>query len=229
MSQQKVIMKIRFTIILFWIFKLVHASDPVPANTLNTAANAGYLSSMEKEIIFEINLFRSDPAQYAEKYIAPLASAYNKKILSYPGDIPIKTVEGVSALNECVRELKKLKPLPLVYPNEKLTLAANDHSADQSCTGNTGHVGSDNSNLRARIERYGTWEKQIAENIAYGNTSARQVVIFLLIDDNVRSRGHRKTFLNSELKLAGISCNKHPEYKTMCVMDFAGGMKAKTN
>lgn len=216
--------------ILFLIFLLLgnmtFAADPNPSGTLNTAVNAAYLSPLEKEIIFEINLFRCDPAQYAEKYIAPLAKNYNNKILSYPGDIPIKTAEGVSALNECVRELKKLKPLPVVYPNEKLTLAANDHCADQSRTGKTGHVGSDGSNLRTRIERHGKWEKQIAENIAYGNTSARQVVIFLLIDDNVRSRGHRKTFLNPELKLAGISCNKHPEYKTMCVMDFAGGMKS---
>lgn len=220
-------MKLNVTFFLIALASFAFASDPNPSGSLNTAVNAGYLSPLEKEIIFEINLFRSDPALYAEKYIAPLASRYNKKIISYPGDIPIKTVEGVSALNECVRELKKLKPLPLVYPNEKLTLAANDHSADQSRTGKTGHIGSDNSNLRARIERYGIWEKQIAENIAYGNTSARQVVIFLLIDDNVRSRGHRKTFLNPELKLAGISCNNHPEYKTMCVMDFAGGMKEK--
>jgi len=219
--------------ILFLIFlnlvNITFANDPNSASTLNTAANAGYLSPLEKEIVFEINLFRSNPALYAEKYIAPLAAYYKTTILSYPGDIPIKTVEGVSALHECVRELKKMKPLPLVFPDDKLTLAANDHVADQSRTGKTGHVGGDNSNLRARIERHGKWEKQIAENIAYGNTSARQVIVFLLIDDDVRSRGHRKTFLNPNLKLVGISCGKHPEYQTMCVMDFAAGMKDKAN
>lgn len=222
-------MKLKVAFFLLLVAELAFASDPNATASLNTAVNAGYLSPLEKEIVFEINLFRSDPALYAEKYIAPLATRYNNKILAYPGDIPIKTVEGVPALHECVRELKKMKPLPLVYPDDKLTRAADDHVADQSRTGKTGHVGSDNSNLRARIERYGKWEKRIAENIAYGNTSARQVVIFLLIDDNVRSRGHRKTFLNPDLKLVGISCGKHPEYQTMCVMDFATGMKAKTN
>ena len=217
-------MRIVVIFILFALSNLASANDPNSNYALNTAANASYLSPLEKEIVFEINLFRSNPSQYAEKYIAPLAGNYNKKILSYPGDIPIKTVEGVSALHECLRELKKIKPLPLVYPNDILTRAANDHCADQSRTGKTGHIGSDNSNLKIRIERYGKWEKQIAENIAYGNTSARQVVIFLLIDDNVRSRGHRKTFINPELKLVGISCGKHPEYQSMCVMDFAGGM-----
>jgi uncharacterized protein YkwD len=199
--------------------------EPESAVMLNTAAGAGYLSPLEKEIVFEINLFRSDPAQYAEKYIAPLAKNYNKKIITYPGDLPIKTVEGVSALNECVRELKRMKPLPLVYPNKELTQAAEDHCRDQSKSGHTGHTGSDRSNLRIRIERHGDWEKQIAENIAYGNTSARQTIIFLLIDDNVRTRGHRKTFLNPNLKMVGVACGSHPEYKTMCVMDFAVGMK----
>jgi len=215
--------------ILLFVFDLAIANDPNSASSLNTAANASYLSPLEKEIVFEINLFRSNPSQYADEFIAPLAARYNKKILTYPGDIPIKTVEGVAALHECVRVLKTMKPLPLLYPNDKLTLAANDHMADQSRTGKTGHIGSDNSNLRTRIERYGNWEKRIAENIAYGNTSARQVVIFLLIDDDVRNRGHRKTFLNPDLKLVGISCGKHPEYQTMCVMDFAVGMREKTN
>jgi len=218
-------MRLTVTFVVIALANLVFANDPNSVSALNTAANVSYLSPLEKEIIYEINLFRSNPAQYAEKYIAPLAVRYNNKILYYPGDTPIKTIEGVSALHECVRELKKIKPLSLIYPDDKLTQAAADHSSDQSRTGRTGHVGSDNSNLRARIERYGKWEKQIAENIAYGNTSARQTIIFLLIDDNVRNRGHRKTFLNPELKLAGISCGTHPEYQTMCVIDFAGGMK----
>lgn len=204
---------------------LLKAVEPEFSAMLNTAAGVGYLSPLEKEIVFEINLFRSDPAKYAEKYIAPLAKNYNKKIITYPGDLPIKTVEGVSALNECVRELKRMKPLPLVYPNKELTRAAEDHCRDQSKTGATGHTGSDRSNLRTRIERHGDWEKQIAENIAYGNTSARQTIIFLLIDDNVRTRGHRKTFLNPSLKMVGVACANHPEYRTMCVMDFAAGMK----
>ena len=212
-------------LLLYFIPVLLKAVEPESSALLNTAAGAGYLSPLEKEIIFEINLFRSDPAQYAEKYIAPLAKNFNNKILTYPGDLPIKTVEGVSALNECVRELKRIKPLPLIYPNKELMRAAKDHCRDQSKSGATGHTGGDRSNLRTRIERHGDWEKQIAENIAYGNTSARQTIIFLLIDDNVRSRGHRKTFLNPDLKLVGVACGSHPEYRTMCVMDFATGMK----
>ena len=214
------------TIIILFITLTIFAFGITPEkeSKLNTAAKASYLSPIEKEIILEINRFRSNPAKYANDYIAPLAKYYQKKILHYPDDKSIKTREGVKALNECVRELQKATPQPIMYPNKALTNAASDHQKDQAKTGKTGHTGNDNSDLKQRIERYGKWQVRIAENIACGNSSARQVVIFLLIDDGVKSRGHRKNLLHADYKKVGVSFGKHPVYGTMCVMDFAGEM-----
>lgn len=195
--------------------------------TLNTAANAGFLSPLEKEIILETNKLRSNPAKYAEEFIAPLANNYKQKLLYYPGDKPLLTREGVQALHECVRVLKKQQPLPIIYPSRGLTKAASDHVKDQSRTGRTGHTGSDRSGSRERMERYGDWNIRIAENIAYGGTRARQIVIYLLIDDGVKSRGHRKNFLNPDFKMMGVATGRHPEYGSMTVMDFAGSYKTK--
>ncbi len=214
-------------LILLGLMQVVSAEKSNNDN-LNTAANANYLSPLEKEVIYEINLFRSNPAQYAEKYIAPLANNYDKKILRYPGDKPIQTIEGIKALNECVRVLKNTSTaITVLNPDPKLSKAARDHQRDQQKSGRTGHTGSDQSNLKQRIERYGKWQFTIGENIAYGNTSARQVVVFLLIDDGVKNRGHRTTLLNPNYKLVGVACGKHPVYNTMCVLDFAGGMAEK--
>ena len=194
-------------------------------NALNTAAEASYLSSLEKEIILEMNKLRTDPIRYAEDYIAPLARKYDRRLLYYPGDQPLLTKEGVNALYECVRDMKRQQPLSIIYPSEGLTQAARDHVNDQSKTGRTGHQGSDRSTMRIRVERYGTWEKRIAENIAYGGKTARQIVIYLLIDDGVRDRGHRKNFLNPDFNRVGVATGSHPEYGIMSVMDFAGGFK----
>ncbi len=208
---------------------LACAGNSYPLNTgygdsvLNTAANINYLSPLEKEIIFEINKFRADPAKYAKEHIEPLAKNYKGNMLYYPGDLPINTREGVKALNECVSELKKKAPLPLLYPCKGLALAAEDHVKDQSRTGRTGHGGSDSSNSRTRIERYGQWKVRIAENISYGGITAQQIVIYLLIDDGVRDRGHRKNFLNPDFKKVGVAMGEHPEYGIMTVMDLAGG------
>jgi uncharacterized protein YkwD len=192
------------------------------SDNLNTAANANYLSPIEKEIIYEINLFRSNPAEYAEKYIAPLAGRYKGKLLHFPNDKPLMTKEGVKALNECVRDLKTASPVPVLYPNQGLSKAAKDHVKDQSKTGKTGHYGSDRSDSKTRIERYGTWKVRIAENIAYGGISARQVVIYLLVDDGVAGRGHRKNLLQSDFKTIGVAAGNHPVFGKMYVMDFAG-------
>lgn len=217
-------MRIWITLVFMGAVSLVLAQNNKNDNDLNTAVNASYLSAIEKEVIFEINLFRSNPANYAEEHIAPLAKYYDKKILHYPGDKSIMTNEGVKALHECVRVLKQALPQGIMHPNKALSRAASDHQKDQAKTGKTGHTGSDHSGSKERIERYGEWQKRIAENIAYGNSSARQIVIFLLIDDGVKNRGHRANLLHPAYKKVGIACGKHPVYRTMCVMDFAGGM-----
>ena len=214
-------------ILLIGLCLRVSGKEELKDRALNTAADVNYLSELEKEVVYEINLFRSNPSAYAEKYIAPLAQYYDKKILYYPGDKSILTKEGVNALRECVRALKEAAPAPVLYPDKLLTKAANDHQKDQAKTGKTGHIGKDRSNSRIRIERYGKWQVRIAENIAYGNTSARQIIIFLLIDDNVKSRGHRANLLQHDFKLVGVACGTHPRYTTMCVMEFAGGMENK--
>ncbi|HKJ79561.1 MAG TPA: CAP domain-containing protein [Prolixibacteraceae bacterium] len=189
---------------------------------LNTASSINFLSTFEKEIILEINKLRSNPAKYANDYILPLQNKYKKKYLHYPGDFPLITKEGVKALNECVSELRKQKPLPIIYPVKGLCQAAADHVKDQSRSGKTGHVGRDRSKVRDRIERYGEWETRIAENIAYGGITPQQVVIYLLIDDGIHDRGHRKNFLHPDFKTVGVATGGHPHYVTMCVMDFAG-------
>ncbi|WP_246223031.1 CAP domain-containing protein [Draconibacterium halophilum] len=217
----------RIALFLIALSLSVSAEETTRDRTLNTAVDANYLTDLEKEVIYEINLFRSNPSEYAEKHIAPLAKYYERKVLHYPGDKSIMTQEGISALQECVRVLKKASPVPVLYPDKLLTKAAKDHQKDQSKTGKTGHTGRNRSNLKDRIERYGKWQVRIAENIAYGNTSAQQIVIFLLIDDGVKSRGHRANLLQPDFKSIGVACGSHPRYNTMCVMDFAGGMESK--
>lgn len=222
--------KIILLIVVVQLFSCNVFSRSNPSNkldNLNTASSANYLSDFEKELVFEINRMRSNPAKYAKTYIAPLVKNYNGRLFYYPGDDPLKTKEGVRAMKECIRALSKASPLPLMYPSKGLSKAAGDHVKDQSRSGKTGHTGRDRSNVKARIERYGNWDVRIAENIAYGGKTPRQVVIYLLVDDGVRNRGHRTTFLHPAYKTVGVAAGSHPKYDVMCVMDFAGGFEEK--
>ena len=99
---------------------------------------------------------------------------------------------------------------------------AADHVRDQGPSGATGHTGSDGSTMSARIERHGQWGGGISENIDYGSADAREVVISLVVDDGVSSRGHRRNLLDPAIRFAGAACGPHQRYRTMCVMDHAG-------
>lgn len=196
------------------------------AAILNTAATAGYLSENEKAVVIEINKLRTDPPAYAREYLEPLLTMYEGNKLFYPGDIPIITKEGVSAVRDAIKALKESPSLPLLLPDERLTKASRDHQNDQSSNGSTGHTGTDGSTAQSRIKRYGEWNVSMGENIFYGDPDAHAVVLHLVIDDGIPGRGHRKNFLNSSFRLVGVAMGKHPGWRNVCVMDFANSFKS---
>lgn len=59
------------------------------------------------------------------------------------------------------------------------------------------------------------------ENITYGKENALDAVLALIIDDNVKSRGHRTNIFNPNFTVCGVCSGAHPVYKSMIVMDFA--------
>lgn len=193
-------------------------------------AGADYLSPDEREVLAEINLMRRDPARYARLRLEPLRACFHGKLFFQPGvtALPLRTREGVAALDECIRELENTEPMPPLSPSGGLTLAAREMTREQGATTRTGHIGSHGSTMPERIERYGQWRNAIAENISYGLQTPREIVAFLLIDDGVSDRGHRKNLLNGKLNRVGVSIGPHRRYNAMCVMDFAAGYTTKT-
>lgn len=191
------------------------------------AGHASYMSPSELEVIAEINLLRSDPPGYARLRLEPLRVYYHGKLFFHPdrSPVPIQTIEGVAALDECIRVLESTKPMRPLFPSEGLTLAASEMTQEQGATKSTGHTGRSGSTMSERIERYGIWNGLIAENISYGFNKPRDIVAFLLIDDGVPDRGHRVTLLDWELNRVGVSIGSHRRYKHMCVMEFAAGYK----
>jgi len=194
---------------------------------LNTATDANYLSELEKNVILELNKVRTNPQQYVEEYMDELLTSFDGKIFRYPGQDPVKTQEGINPLKECIRELRKMSPLPILSPAEGLAKASSDLGSDQRKNGGIGHIARNGSTPQKRIEKYGTWDICSAEDITYGSFEARQIVIFLLIDDGVPDRAHRKNILNPCFQFAGVSYGTHPNYKSICVIDYAGDYKTK--
>ena len=190
--------------------------------------SAAFLSQLEMEIIDEMNLARSDPKRYAA-FVEEFKTYYNGNRLMIPGRAKaISTFDGIPAVDEAINFLRAAEPLPPLEVAKGMCLAAKDHADDLASKGITGHRGSDGSSPNARVDRYGRWEGAIGETIVYEISTARQIVISLIIDDGVPNRGHRRNIFDPNYRVAGVSINNSSASGPRCVVDYAGGFKEKT-
>ena len=197
-------------------------AGPWDMSLVDTARNADYLTEEEKALILELNRVRTDPAAYAELYLAPRRQYYQGDLYSEPGQISIRTNEGVSALDECIRVLTRSPAREPLDPTPGLARAARDHAQDTGPRGITGHEGTDGSRPWERVARYENWGGYVGENVSYGHNNARDILIQLLVDDGVPSRGHRENIMRAEYSAIGVAIGRHSTYDWMCVLDFAG-------
>ena len=174
-----------------------------------------------RAVIREMNLARQNPALYAT-FVQELRGRMNGNLLVLPGHTRIRTKEGTAALDEAIRFLQSAQPLPPLTMSPGMSRAAADHCADQA-DGGFGHEGRDRSHAGQRIARYGNFAGAWGENISYGKSSARDVVLALIIDDGLPARKHRKNIFNPNFNFAGAAFGRHARFGTMCSMDFAGG------
>ena len=210
------------------IFLILLLRPSVGSPQSSSRETAKFLSPLEDSVVREINIARAAPQDYAS-HLEPYRKYYDQKILRLPGETLLLTKEGAGAMVEAIRFLRSIKPVQLLTPSKGMSLGAKDHVKDQGSSGSTQHEGSDGSQPWDRVNRYGTWDKSIAENIAYGSDQARHIVMFLIVDDGVSNRGHRKNIFNPDFGVIGVAFGRHPTYRTVCVITFAGGYKEKSS
>jgi len=86
----------------------------------------------------------------------------------------------------------------------------------------SGHEGRDGSDPFIRMNRYGEWSISAGENIAFGFDDAVVIIVNLVIDDGVPSRGHRTNIFTESFTKGGVATGFHNEFGIMAVMTYAG-------
>ncbi|MGB8507854.1 MAG: CAP domain-containing protein [Pyrinomonadaceae bacterium] len=183
-------------------------------------------SILETEILQEINRARTNPAAYAA-YLDGLKPRFNGKEFKLAERLTMTTQEGVAVVEEAASFLRSTAPVSQLAMSRGMCSGARVLVGDQGTSGVTGHKGGDGSFCEQRIERYGAWNAPVGENLSYGNDSARDRVVSLIVDDGVANRGHRKRIFDPAYKVAGVACGTH-QLGTMCVITFAGGFTDRT-
>jgi uncharacterized protein YkwD len=172
-------------------------------------------------IIHEINIARQNPTLYAT-FLERTRQNYAGRVRLMPGSIRLCTHEGVRAVDEAIRFLRRARPLPPLALSLGLCSAAAAHCREQA-SGAVGHHACDGSDPGNRLRRYGVVAQGWAENIAYGQRSARATVMALIIDDGVRGRSHRRNIFNSNYNAVGAAYGPHARYGSVCSIDFVSG------
>ena len=207
------ILKITSSLLLVAVCLISMGYQSLPADNDKQQAQA---------VIAEMNHCRQNPKEYAETSLKKRLECfvYDKIYIDANGK-RIKTKEGRGRILEAIDELKGMDPIePLAY-DEGLANAARFHCSDIGPSGHTGHNSSDGISMGDRLKRFVKDRMTMGENIDYGNSSAEDIVVSLVIDDGVPSRGHLKNIMNSSFRRAGVAIGPHKKYKFMCVIDFS--------
>jgi len=188
------------------------------------------LSKVEKHTLKWLNAARKNPNKVIPRLEKMLDNFDKTNPLVYhpPGKkYSVLTVEGAPAVKEAIEALRAVKPMKKLKPAAGLTLAARLHARDQGDKGTFSHIGTDKTDPWQRIKKFGSFKVAAAENMGSGYHKGFDIVAQLLIDDGMKSRGHRKNILNPKFRRVGVAVRKHKKYKYICVQDFAAGFKSK--
>jgi uncharacterized protein YkwD len=169
----------------------------------HSAKDAAYLTDDEKLVIFYTNLARINPQLFAETLLKEHVAKYNTPKNKY--------------LTTLYQDLKKAKPMAILYPKQDVFESAKIHAVTSGKNGQIGH-----QNFAARTKNLVRKYNGVAENCEYGTPDPIKAVINLLIDEGVPDYGHRKNILNPSFRYTGASIQPHKRFRYNVVINYAG-------
>jgi len=166
----------------------------------NTAAAADYVSDIEKNVIYILNLARMNPPLFAETVV--------KAYPDYSGDLHLRRSAYYTGL---LAFLSKKNAMPLLHPERTLFESARCHAETSGRTGYVGH--------NRRTGECKDLETFSGECCQYGYKDPLLIVMDLLIDEGVPSLGHRIILFKPHTQI-GVSLQPHKTARWNTVLDL---------
>lgn len=181
--------------------------DPQP---VAQSGSSSAMTAVELSMLDEINLLRKNPSAYI-----PYIDAYIK-------EMQVKNnTSAVKSAKELIVELRGTGNLSKLEAKECIYVAAVKHGEEQRSRGSLNHDGLDGTWPWDRVMRECPEIQDGNENLIGGPVDVRKIVILLLVDDGIDSRGHRKILLNPDWKYAACyKIGQVGEMQNCWVQDF---------
>jgi uncharacterized protein YkwD len=163
-------------------------------NQLEQVPNYVGASDLEKDFIYWTNFARLYPKSFCDSVLIPFLNEQ-------------PTTKGEAA-NQLIKELNRVKELPILLPDVILSHASRDHAKDLSNRkGEISHNSSSGNTFYQRMKIAGVLSCA-AENISLGQEDQLVALILLYLDIGLPDAGHRKNLLNPNFVKMGVSVQK---------------------
>ena len=165
------------------------------------------------------NIKNTDETAYSEMNVSILRyiNKARSNIEKYINDFILEDLSEEEEVDSLLKN-KKLSPYEI---DVKLYKIAEEHCKDIGSNGTSGHIGTDGSTFKERLEKHKIKSKECEESIIYGYNNPISIVNFLVIDKYSKNCRERKNLLNNKYKKIGISLHKHLCYGYCCVIVFS--------
>ena len=176
-------------------------------NYLRKYTDAPYLSSLEKDVLFYLNLARVAPKLYCDFYIM------SEIEYVYSGSIEYVSFD-YKYFWSLVREMNTRQPISYLKTADFLCKTTKYHANDivVNMGGKTNHYSSNGNSCHNRIKSFTKSYIATAETIASGMiNSGYQPINLLLIDKYVPSLGHRDIILDGDYEFVGVALKLEPK------------------
>ncbi len=199
-----------------WLLLLVttagsHAQEAFPGFTrsqikeLHTAKNDASHSKEEQKVILVMNLVRHNGTVFWDSIAAPF--------------IRENEIENSRYVKSLERDMKEVRNLPPLKPDQILRRAAQKHAVSSGRAGTLGHD-SPAGSFESRLKHVLKTHHFVLENCDYGSNDALDIVMNLLIDEGIPGVGHRKNIFHPDIDAVGVSIAPHKSYDHNCVQVF---------
>ena len=197
----------------------------ISKNIINTnkVININY-SKFTEEVLYEINLVRTQPLLYIKKIRNLLMKNNSKDNMFDFGNYSIRTIEGQLAFKEAIAYLqKKLSPLKPLNLSVEISKSASELL--NRLIINENYLSSPEyikfNNIEKRVNKYVTTFGDLSEIVEFGSITAEYLVINLIACDGDCKRANRDILFNENLKFIGIASNSLPSMSTCTIIDFS--------